>query len=132
MDSVSERVLRRRDYDPADSGLATATWAAAMPGSVRIDELPAPLAAKAQKLWGQYSLSGHGQSESAHARLLSEAFIDGRAWWARNKLSHKPESEDGLTQKVDQTVPAPTAYSCPFATGGLTPPTNTSTPCLRK
>lgn len=44
--------------------------------SVRIEDLPAPLAAEAQKLRGQYSFSGHGQSESAHARLLSEAFID--------------------------------------------------------
>ena len=44
--------------------------------SVRIEDLPAPLAAEAQKLRGQYSFSGHGQSDSAHARLLSEAFID--------------------------------------------------------
>ena len=44
--------------------------------SVRIEDLPAPLAAEAQKLRGQYSFSGHGQSDSAHARLLSEEFID--------------------------------------------------------
>jgi 5,10-methylenetetrahydromethanopterin reductase len=44
--------------------------------SVRIEDLPAPLAAEAQRLRGQYSFSGHGQSESAHARLLSESFID--------------------------------------------------------
>ncbi len=44
--------------------------------SVRIEDLPAPLAAEAQRLRGQYSFGGHGQSESAHARLLSETFID--------------------------------------------------------
>src|SRR5262249_56117381 len=42
----------------------------------RIEDLPAPLAAEAQRLRGQYSFGGHGQSESAHARLLSETFID--------------------------------------------------------
>jgi len=44
--------------------------------SVRLEDLPVPLAAEAQRLRGQYSFGGHGQSESAHARLLSEAFID--------------------------------------------------------
>ena len=44
--------------------------------NVHIEDLPAPLAAEAQKLRGQYSFSGHGQSESAHARLLSETFLD--------------------------------------------------------
>jgi 5,10-methylenetetrahydromethanopterin reductase len=44
--------------------------------SVRLEDLPAPLAAEAQRLRGQYSFGGHGQSESAHARLLSETFID--------------------------------------------------------
>ncbi len=44
--------------------------------SVQLENLPAPLVAEAQKLRGQYSFGGHGQSESAHAQLLSEEFID--------------------------------------------------------
>lgn len=44
--------------------------------NVLIEDLPAPLAAEAQKLRGHYSFSGHGQSDSAHAQLLSEEFLD--------------------------------------------------------
>lgn len=44
--------------------------------NVHLEDLPAPLAAEAQKLRGHYSFSGHGQSQSAHAQLLSESFID--------------------------------------------------------
>ena len=43
---------------------------------VRIEDLPAPLAAEAKKIRGHYSFSGHGQSDSAHAQLLSEEFLD--------------------------------------------------------
>lgn len=44
--------------------------------NVRIEDLPAPLAAEAKKIRGRYSFSGHGQSDSAHAQLLSEEFLD--------------------------------------------------------
>ncbi len=43
---------------------------------VRIEDLPAPLATEAKKIRGHYSFSGHGQSDSAHAQLLSEEFLD--------------------------------------------------------
>lgn len=44
--------------------------------NVRIEELPPLLATEVQKARAHYTLEGHGKSDSTHARLLSEAFID--------------------------------------------------------